>query len=401
MDVTQLQNHIRSLATLDESSTPLISCYLDIGSGAARYRSVFENRVHVLKRSLTRRVAADFEAGVKKIEHFLTGGLEASAKGAAIFSRAGDSPFFQALQFSVPLPNLIAIGPTPNLYHLIELKDNYDRYVILLAGESSARIIGINLGSVTEQIWTVRPDLRRRAGREWGKEHFQDHRLERNHRFVHEQIRALERLAATGGYSHLVLAGNSRATSAVRRALPKSLASKLVDIVPTAPGDHLSDIIRSTLETFLEHEERESQAIADRLVSQIHAHGLAVAGTDATVQALRNAQADYLVIVKSYEPGMGWECRQCGRVWPRIPALHSCSSCGGRALRGFDIKPEMVRLAEVTGCAVEVVEHSEVLTALGGVGCLLRYSAPETLGAAAWSGDLVLRDSERDRDGAG
>jgi len=46
-------------------------------------------------------------------------------------------------------------------------------------------------------------------------------------------------------------------------------------------------------------------------------------------------------------------------------------------LRQFDIKEEMVRLAEQAGCGVEVVEHSDALMQLGGVGCLLRYAAPE------------------------
>ena len=40
-------------------------------------------------------------------------------------------------------------------------------------------------------------------------------------------------------------------------------------------------------------------------------------------------------------------------------------------------KEEMVRLAERDRCEVEVVEHSDKLGLLGGVGCLLRYRLPE------------------------
>ena len=61
----------------------------------------------------------------------------------------------------------------------------------------------------------------------------------------------------------------------------------------------------------------------------------------------------------------------------------SARRAGGTALRQFDIKAEIVRLAEVSDCEVEVVEHSDVLMALGGVGCLLRYLAPETYAPAA------------------
>ena len=41
------------------------------------------------------------------------------------------------------------------------------------------------------------------------------------------------------------------------------------------------------------------------------------------------------------------------------------------------MKEELVRLAELTGCKVETVSHSDVLIRFGRVGCLLRYVPPE------------------------
>ncbi len=51
--------------------------------------------------------------------------------------------------------------------------------MVLLATEATARIIGVNLGSITEQLWRSRPELRHRVRREWSKDHYQDHRRER------------------------------------------------------------------------------------------------------------------------------------------------------------------------------------------------------------------------------
>jgi peptide subunit release factor 1 (eRF1) len=133
----------------------------------------------------------------------------------------------------------------------------------------------------------------------------------------------------------------------------------------------------------VEHEELESQAIAERLTQQVHAHGLAVAGTSATLEALRRGQADYLVVANAYDPGLGWECRRCGHTTVEPIRRGVCPACRLGCLRCFDLKAEIVRLAEVSECGVEVVEHSDVLMALGGVGCLLRYLAPETYAPAA------------------
>lgn len=376
MKTRELEGHIRTLATLAESEAPVISCYLEVGNGSPGFHKVLNDRVQTLRQSLRGNALRPFEEALSTIRTYLQTEIATWSRGVALFARAGEQPFFLPLQFRVPLPNWVAVGSTPNLYHLVELKDNYDRYVILLATETCARIISVNLGSVTEQIWRTRPELRSRVGHEWTKDHFQDHRRERTNQFVNDLLRSLERVISDGGYGHLILAGSARVISAVKKALPKSLAAKLIDTVPAAASDQVSDVVTSTLQSFLEHEELESQAIAERLVSQIYTHGLAVAGTCGTMQALKNGQADFLVVAKSYDPGMGWECRRCGKTELTLPHPNLCPACRLGLLREFDIREEMVRLAERLECGVEVVEHSDVLMNLGGVGCLLRFLAP-------------------------
>ena len=138
----------------------------------------------------------------------------------------------------------------------------------------------------------------------------------------------------------------------------------------------MSDIVASTLQTFLEHEEMESQAIAEKLLTQIRTHGLGVAGAGAAMEAVKAGQADILVMVKDYDPGQAWQCVACGITEFTIPRPNTCPKCATSHLREFDIRGELARLAEQRGVAVEVVEHSDALSSLGGVGCLLRYSGP-------------------------
>ena len=376
MELKDLQEHIRTLATVEETESPMISCYLDLRNGPLGYRNEMETRVQLLRRSLPVRSAVEFDEATRRIEACIKEAMSPRTRGIAIFARAGERPFWLSLQFEVPLPNWIAVGSTPNIYHLVELKDNYDRYVILLTTETSVRVIGVNLGSITAQLWRSRPELRRRVGHEWTKEHFQGHRRERTKQFIHDQIRSLDRLVSAGGYAHLILAGNARMISAVRRVLPKRLAQKLVDSVPAGPTDQVSDIVASTLRAFLEYEELESQALAEALITRLRTDGLAVAGTRSTLNAIKAGQADFLVVVKSYDPGQGWECGGCGKMELELPRPNSCPRCQNRRLREFDIRGELVRLAEQQRVEVEVVEHNDVLMNLDGVGCLLRYLAP-------------------------
>lgn len=381
--IETLDEYIKALATLEPSEALVINCYLDLSNGAAGYRKVLDERVHLLRKSLPEKDLNQFEEALAQIENFLRGGVATATRGVAVFARAGLRPYFLAIEFEVPLPNWIALDSAPNIYHLVELRDNYDRYVILQVTDNTARIIGINLGSITDQIWKTRPELRRRVGRGWTRDHFQDHRRERTNQFIHDQIRILTNVMATGGYGHLILAGTLRAVASVKKALPKSLAAKLVDTVPASANDSVSDVIATTLERFLEHEELDSQAVAEQLVSQIYGHGLAVAGTQASLEALRVGQVDILVIAKQYDPGHGWECLRCGRVETHSVRPNACPACRNRSLRAFEIRSELVRLAGKQGCGVEVVEHSDALMKLGGVGCLLRFLAPERYASRA------------------
>ena len=338
MELKQLQNYIRILATLEETDAPVVTCYLDLSN--QRYRNVVDQRVRLLSSLLAGEPLADFEHSMGLIEEYVAGKIEDTSRGAALFSRSGSQPLFLPLQFRVPLPTWLSVDTIPNIYHLVEMKDTYHRYVLLIASEEKARVVEVNLGAVTRQLWVERPELRHRVGREWSRQHYQNHRRERSQQFVREKVKLLERLVSDRGYSHLLLAGPPQVVTRVRKALPKSLADKLVDTVPASSRDKLVDVVEATLSSFVEQEEQESLALSDELLREIQTGGLAVVGPEDVLTALKKAQADALVLSVSYD--------------------------------GRD-REEMVRLAEQAGCRVEVVNTSEPLDRLGGVGALLRY----------------------------
>ena len=378
MELKEFQTHIRTLATLPETDAPVISCYLDLEAGPLKYRNMLEERVRLLRKSLGEPARAQFDEALGRIMGFLESGIHPSAKGLALFARNGEVPFFMALSFHVPLPTWIAVSSTPNIYHLVELKDTYDRYVVMFATEASVRILAVNLGSVTEQLWNERPELRERVGREWTKEHYQRHRDERANQFIQEEIRILDQLMSARGYGHLILAGNPRMTARIEKALPKHLVKKLVDTVHASGSDRIPDVVAATLQSFVEQEERESVAMVDRLERSVRSNGLAVVGTAATVSALEEGQVDVLVLAKSYAPDPGWMCCSCEAKGLNPVTPDRCPRCGDSAFLPLDAREEIVRIAEQGQCKVEIVTHSDVLMQLGGIGCLLRFLKPET-----------------------
>ncbi len=370
----ELRRHIAVLACIDETEAPFVSCYLNLEQGEDSYRKALEDRALAMRSTLEGNAKADFDAAIGQINDYLAGMLRPGAKGVALFSRySSGGAFFLPMQFAAPLPNWIAVYPSPNLFHLMALKDNYHRYVVLLVNQAWVRILEVNLGAATTKAWTEQPELRERVGREWTKAHYESHRHERTSRFLKEQTDMLESLMVAGGHTHLILAGDPRLTGRIRRTLPKSVAAKLVDTIPVASRDKQDDVVAATLSAFIECEEQESQAVAARFVQGIRTQGRAAAGAAACLEALREQRADLLLLARDLLPAPGWRCTACGVIRIAHPAPALCTECGKKSVQPVDATVELVRLAGQQNCPIEVVDHCDPLMALGGMGCLLRY----------------------------
>ena len=176
MELKELQEHIRTLVTLEETEAPVVSVYMNLQMNTAELREFTKHRVALLKGSLPQEQLSHFQRAMERIGRYVAEELDKTRQGAAIFARDGTSPFFLALQFQIPLPNMIMVGSYPNIYHLVELKDTYHRYVVVIANDRGVRILEVNLGEVTRQLWTAQPKLREHVGQMWTKQQYQHRR---------------------------------------------------------------------------------------------------------------------------------------------------------------------------------------------------------------------------------
>lgn len=369
----ELKQHITLLASVEQSDAPFISCYLNLEDGSDSWRETLEQRALVLRRILKGDDLDDFDYALDKVKSWLDVNLLPETKGVAIFVRGiFGGAFMLPLQFAAPLPNWIAIYPTPNIYHLVELKDNYDRYIVVIAMPDWVRILEVNLGAATTTAWLNNVELRQRVGSEWSRPHFQINQSHRGEKFLSEKISTLEKLMNTGGHSHLILAGDPEICQRLRRALPDDIVKRLIDVIPTAKRDSQADVILATLSSFIEYEEQESQTIAERLIEGLRNHNLAVVGTTNSLDALRWSEVDTLVMVSNYQPDPGWSCSHCQAIGTDVPETAICPQCEHSEVRPVDIRELLLRLAGQQERQVEIVEQSDALMALGGVGCLLR-----------------------------
>ena len=341
MKTHTLKHFIRSLMRVEPNKSPMMSCFLNLEGSRKDQINQFMFECNEHAKRLSGKWLEEFEAAQARMSEYLSYDLDTKTQSAVIYVRAGEHPAFEAMQFEVPLKTQLIIDRLPHIYPLIELKDTYHRFVIIITTETQARILETTIGSVTEEIMATRPDLRQRIGREWTQEHYRNHKFEKEQQFIKEKIRIVDELMAKGGHNHLIVAGSPKMVSRLTNALPDRLKSKLVSKLTQHPHGGLGPLLRNCILEFSAAENLESHDYVDALQSAVLSGGLGTTGFETCRDALLFGYADMLIIDQDFS---NWEGRE-----------------------------ELVRLAMDAKVQIETVADSDVLQRLGGVGCLLRY----------------------------
>lgn len=361
MDLDELRRQIRSLVTLEDAPEPVLSLFCDLRGGPEAARERSSSRLAALRAGLSSRERPAFDEASGRALALLDA-APAGSRGFAAWVRAGSAPFERTLSFRVPLPYALSWQAQPSVFPLVELKDTYHRYVVFHVSADVARVLEVNVGEVSEAVLRERPESAvPRLSRTNGRKVWQARLRAETTGFLREGIALVDRVVSGRGHSHLVLAGPHAVTARVRELLPRHLAVKLFEVIELGRHEPTPALLDAALGAFVEEEERESRRLAEQVALELRRGGLAAAGADEVGRALAAGRADVVVILR------GWG----------TPAA----------------REELVRLAEVGGAHVEVVEESEALARLGGVGALLRYAGPDVAAAEAATAGVAAAGS--------
>ena len=131
------------------------------------------------------------------------------------------------------------------------------------------------------------------------------------------------------------------------------------------------EIFSSTIEKIREDSVKCDGEKVERLVEAHRARGLAVAGPEATLEALTNGQVDEVLLSKLLERTNAEPVQVDAIVAPEIP-----DSDGGTESdrpREASLPDLLVTKAKQTGAEITFIEGSALLESVGGVGAFLRW----------------------------
>lgn len=345
-ELESLSSHISQLVTLPESDAPTLSAYLDFCETKDYLKSKLAAWASAARLTMVPQQRSLFDLARQDVERAIDRDWPDEIRSVAVFARHGASPLLQVIPFSASLELHFNSSRLPVIFPLVQLKDRFHRFVVLIATDDTSRIFEVSLGAVSEAILTRRPELGGRLGREWGREHFHQRKRESDHKFHLDQVTIITRLMSRRGLNHLILAGNPRHVSGLREVLPKHISARLVgELLKTPPGGDHSTVLEQAIDTFIEAEQAESRDTVSRLHEQVCRGALAVVGVAPSRDAIVGGYAAELVISQE------------------LPLAE---------------REELTRLATTHHLEIEVCEGDELLASHGGVGCLLRYR-PEFL----------------------
>ncbi|MDC1141781.1 hypothetical protein OAU50_01710 [Planctomycetota bacterium] len=368
-----LHDNVHELVELESSDALVVSCYLDLRQTAPNdWRGVLIDRFSLLRRTLSASAWQHVRQSFDRIRAYLSSERDPKKRGVAIFARDGSKPFFLARQFDTPMPNFISVEDNPNVYHLVEMKETFHRYIVAVVQKDWARVIEVNMGAAAIESLEEHPEMRERIAQELTHSHYARHGNFESGPYLLEIAESLEHLVLTDGHKHLLLAGDPDCVARLEDILPAEVTGNVLETLHIDEGER-PDIVSETIYHFVQHLEDSSAALIDVFRESFYRDELAITGVDKTLNALERGQVDTLLLSVNVQPAVSWKCYDCGTYVASKAEPHRCGACGSIAFTEKDTLGEMTRLGEMTEARIEIVRNSGLLDRVGGVGAMLRW----------------------------
>jgi len=372
---------LERLVTFNGGRHGVLSVYLNLAPARQlrrSYRTAFNDLVKRLEEQLDAERRTALQEEVARVWQYLDA-EPPRGQGLALFSCA-PRDFWQAYHLPVPVADDLRFGATPYVRPLLDVLDEYERFVVALVDKEKARLFSVFMGEIEEEreLFDVVPGRHDQGG--WSQANYQRHHEMHVHWHLKRAAEALAALFRRHPFDRLVLAGPEEATSELRRLLPRPLRAKVAGTIPAELFAGEAEILRRTLEIERELEREAEERIVDELEELNAAGGRATCGVDATLDAIWQGEVRRLVVAEGTQLA-GTECPQCGRLAragygaEARPGAH-CPLCNSTLVLLDDVVERAAeRVLDEKG-TVEVV-HGAAAHRLsqhcGGLGAFLRF----------------------------
>ena len=372
-----LEQILDRLAGFEPVGLPVISLYLNAQANE-HGRMDFDRflRKEFLQRARTFPASSpereSFERDVERIKTYLADEVQPETNGIAVFACAGHDDFFEALQLAAPIEDhRLYIYNQPHLYPLARLMGQYPRYAVLVADTNRARLFVFGRGKTlqSDEITNVKTRGAKVGG--WSQMRYQRH-LEQYHlQHAKEVVDQLERVVREDNVQHIILAGDEVIIPKLKAEFPKAVEEKIVDVLSLDINAPEHEILEASLETMREHDAQTDAEKVQRLFDEYRAGGLAVVGSQDTLEALSMGQVEELIITARQQNIEG--DRDDVAILSDAEVVEPVVAGQDGAVANLEadsviVADDLVTRAQQTSARITFVEDPALLEEVGGVG---------------------------------
>jgi hypothetical protein len=263
----------------------------------------------------------------------------------------------------------------PDLVPLLRWRQDQLPYVLVLADHGGADIVAERPGARTERTTSGDGEPERKsAPGGWSQKRYQQRADEDWAATARNVAREVSDAAHRGSAEIVILGGDPRTTHLIRDALSADLVERTRLIEHGRAIDGSEDEQKREVRRLVANAVAEaSVALLESFKEERGQHDRATDGPEGTVAALNQAAVQVLLVADAIE----------GDAWITIDQPVPIGLDAGTAGTGtveapieVPLRDALVRAAFGTGAGVRVVPHAGPVT--GGVGALLRWSAPDS-----------------------
>jgi peptide subunit release factor 1 (eRF1) len=371
-----LRDRLTELARIESATTPVVSVYLNTWWADEHER----DRARIFLKNELRRArepgvphahAADLDWIEEQGTNVIQQTRFPDAHGVALFA-CQDRSLREILPMQVPFEDRMVVAATPFLLPLVAAIEELPGAVVVFIDTGHARLVPLDpTGQGQEVVLEADVPGRHRQGG-WAllaqsryQRHIQDHR-DRHFDAVGHSLAAL---VEEHGVERIVLAGEPRNVALFRKSLAAPLAGKIVGAVEGARDESSSTFVTRAIELLGHVEGQRHSESVDAVLTEAAKSRQAVAGLDATLEAINRGAVHRLYIARSFtSPGQA--CGACRAL--ASGEASPCRYCGGETTR-VDLGQFMSDRVLAAGGRVDVIEGHADLARAGGVAALLRY----------------------------
>ncbi|MBE2236762.1 MAG: hypothetical protein IAE81_03170 [Caldilineaceae bacterium] len=355
---------VRQAVEFESHDSPVLSVYLNVDP----HRRTVDKYKLALRNLLDKAENVDPE-DVRRVQNYIEMGYNRTGRGVALFSCAAKD-FWWAQSFAVPVEDFVFVSFRPYVRQLARLLDTYERCGVVHVDQEGARLFLFNMGVLEAADGYLGEEVKLHRSGGWANPRYQRHEAKQARQNLQEAAEIAEEFYRETATRRLILAGTEKNVAHFKDLLSHRLRTMVIGHFNADANASKSDIRDKALEMAAKAEEKESQALADRVLSIAQQGGNAVLGVVDTLTAVQHGRAQHVVALADYSQ-RAFRFVDSGLVVLELNEEGDLAS--GRIQDLPDAAESALRRALAQSISVTLVEQHAGLAQAGSIGALTRW----------------------------